>query len=140
MDPVSLITTAIVTGAALGLAETASQAVKDTYSGLKALIVRKFGSDSTPSKVIEAIEMDPDLERLRKRLAEALADVNAGELDELREVAQQLLDQAQEQSDHTAKYVTQIMGNVQGLVQANHAHVTMTFGQSTETGDTKAKP
>lgn len=140
MDPISLITTAIVTGAALGLAGTASQAVKDAYSGLKTLIVRKFGSDSTPSKAIEAIEIDPDSERLRKRLAEVLADANAGELDELRKAAQQLLDQAQEQSDHTAKYVTQIMGNVQGLVQANHAHVTMTFGQSPEAGETEAKP
>lgn len=140
MDPISLITTAIVVGAAVALKDTTTQAVKDAYSGLKALIIRKFGSDSVPSSIIEAIEIDPNSERLRKRLTEVLADANAGGLEELREAAQQFLDQAQEQSDHTAKYVTQIMGNVQGLVQANHAQVTMTFGQAQETGDSETKP
>ena len=38
MDPVSLIVTALATGAAAALKDTAGEAVKDAYSGLKSLL------------------------------------------------------------------------------------------------------
>lgn len=44
MEPVTLIVTALATGAALGFKESASAAVKDAYSGLKALAGRRLAS------------------------------------------------------------------------------------------------
>jgi hypothetical protein len=43
MEPISLLLTAIVSGAAAALEPTTKQAVKDAYEGLKALIKRKWG-------------------------------------------------------------------------------------------------
>ena len=42
MDPVTLILTALAAGAALGVKDTASAAVKDAYEGLKALVKKRF--------------------------------------------------------------------------------------------------
>ena len=42
MDPGTLIVTALALGAAAGLKATAEQAVKDTYSGLKRLIIDHY--------------------------------------------------------------------------------------------------
>jgi hypothetical protein len=45
MDPLAFIVTAIVAGAAVAAKDTAAQAVKDAYEGLKTLIKRKFGGE-----------------------------------------------------------------------------------------------
>ena len=42
MDPITLIVAALAAGAAAGLGDTASQAIKDAYAGLKGLIKRRF--------------------------------------------------------------------------------------------------
>ncbi len=51
MDPISLIETALVTGAATSAKDTASQAIKDAYSGLKMLLSRLF-ADKPKAQVI----------------------------------------------------------------------------------------
>ena len=38
MDPVTIIVSALVAGAAAGLQPTAEQAIKDAYNGIKALM------------------------------------------------------------------------------------------------------
>ena len=43
MDPITLIVSAVVAGAALAAKDVGVQAVKDGYAGLKKLIVSKFG-------------------------------------------------------------------------------------------------
>ena len=43
MDPISLIVAALAAGASAAVKDTAGQAVKDAYSGLKALVKRKLG-------------------------------------------------------------------------------------------------
>ena len=43
MDPITLIVSAVVAGAALAAKDVGVQAVKDGYEGLKKLIVSKFG-------------------------------------------------------------------------------------------------
>src|SRR5207253_2604035 len=42
LDPVTLITSALLGGASAGLKDTATQSVKDAYAGLKRLIHRRF--------------------------------------------------------------------------------------------------
>jgi hypothetical protein len=41
MEPVTLILTALGAGAALGVKDTASAAVRDAYEGLKGLVVER---------------------------------------------------------------------------------------------------
>src|ERR1700722_6846176 len=42
MDPVTLIVAALVAGAAAGLKDTASSAIKDAYNGLRGLVLRRL--------------------------------------------------------------------------------------------------
>jgi hypothetical protein len=42
MDPITLIVTALAAGAALGVKDAASSAVKDAYAGLKALVGKRL--------------------------------------------------------------------------------------------------
>jgi hypothetical protein len=43
MDPITLIVTALVAGAALGIQDTASAMVKDAYVNLKTLVKKRLG-------------------------------------------------------------------------------------------------
>ena len=70
MDP---ITTAIVAAAA----NLGATAVKDAYDGLKALIIRKFGSDSRVTEAVKGVEAQPASEGRTAVLAEEMAAVRA---------------------------------------------------------------
>lgn len=68
MDPITLIVTALVVGAAAGLSDTAAQAVKDAYAGLKSLIGRRYAAvDLVP------LEEQPAALDARAAVAEQLA-------------------------------------------------------------------
>jgi hypothetical protein len=54
MDPISIIVTALVTGAVAGLKPTAEQVVKDAYAGLKRLIKDRYERVS-----VEMLENEP---------------------------------------------------------------------------------
>jgi hypothetical protein len=77
MEPITLILTALVTGAA----KAAGDAVPDAYKGLKALIQKKFASQPKPeadkaAMVLEEHEKDPETYEaaLKKKLTEAGVD------------------------------------------------------------------
>ena len=70
VDPITIIVTALATGAAAGLKPTAAQAVKDAYAGLKSLIQRKLGTTAS----VDALESKPDSETKQSSVAEDLAD------------------------------------------------------------------
>jgi hypothetical protein len=59
MDPVTLIVTAIVAGAAAAAKPTAEQAVKDGYAGLRTLIRRKFANQGEVKDALEQVEKKP---------------------------------------------------------------------------------
>lgn len=96
MDPVTIIVTALVAGAAAGLKPTAEQAIKDAYATVKTLIQRKYEISS-----IEFLEQKPDSELERKSLAEDLTGVGADKDKELLDKAKSLLD-AVKTYDHLA--------------------------------------
>lgn len=93
MDPISLITTAIIVGIAAALKPTAEQAVKDAYVAMKTLIQDRYKLSLTdlehqqkPASQIyvirtslERLEVTRDLELLKKaqELLEAVALVDA---------------------------------------------------------------
>ena len=60
MDPITLIVTALVAGAALGAQDTVSAMVKDAYVGLKALARKRLGGGPGAELVLAKHEQDPE--------------------------------------------------------------------------------
>lgn len=66
MDEV-MVVTALVTGATVALRDTAGQVVKDTYNGLKSLLVESFNLSS-----IGALEKAPEDETFQQTVAKEI--------------------------------------------------------------------
>lgn len=124
MDPITLIVTALVAG----VANTANQAVKDAYNGLKTLILRKFADKPKAQEILEDHEQDP--ETYEKPLKKALTEAHLEEDQAILEAAQRVMALVQPQQAAMGKYNIQITGNVQGFAQGDHQQVTMNFGNA----------
>jgi hypothetical protein len=92
MDPVTLIVTALVAGAAKAAGKTAEQIVSDAYNGLKNLIKSKFGHDSTLASAVNVLEAKPDSADLQGLVKNQLEASKAAEDPEIKSAAQQLYD------------------------------------------------
>ena len=68
VDPITLVVTAVALGASAGLTDTATQAVKDAYSGLKTLLARRRVD-------VSGVERRPDSDAQRAALTETLTDI-----------------------------------------------------------------
>ena len=97
MDPISLIVTAMVAGAAAGAKPTAEKAVKDAYEGIKAFIKRKFEKVSG-----DVTEVDAPSEARREVLKEDLRKAGAGEDPDLLTQAKALLEVVSKMSSKEA--------------------------------------
>ena len=97
MDPITIIVTALVAGAAVGSKDVAGQAVKDGYAALRALLVHKFGGQTDVAGALEEVEKKPDSEARQGVLKEELATAKAGQDAEVVRQAQALLDLLKEQ-------------------------------------------
>jgi hypothetical protein len=87
MEPVTIIVTALATGAAAAAKSTVETAVKDAYAAFKALVRRKYGAvDVTP------IEAKPESEARRSVVAEDLQGAGAERDAELLQAAQALIE------------------------------------------------
>jgi hypothetical protein len=60
MDPITLIVGALAAGAALGISDTASSAIKDAYAGLKALVRKRLGGRPDAELVLAKHEQAPE--------------------------------------------------------------------------------
>jgi hypothetical protein len=70
MDPIlTSIVAALVAGATAKAKDVASQAIMDTYKGLKNLLIRKLGKGGA----VQSVEDEPESESARSTLVEALA-------------------------------------------------------------------
>jgi hypothetical protein len=102
MDPITLIVTALAAGAAAGLTDTVSQAVKDAYAGLKGLIARKY-TKAAPS--VDQLEAAPESKARRGVVEEDLGKTAAaGDVEVLRQ-AQALLDAVQKYAPDAARTI-----------------------------------
>jgi hypothetical protein len=110
MDPVSLIETALVTGAAASAKDTASQAVKDAYTGLKSLLSRLFADKPNAQVILDEHEADPQTYKkpLKKLLTEAYADQYA----DLLAAAEHLMTLVQPQQIGTGNITIQNTGTM----------------------------
>lgn len=90
MEPISaIIVTALAAGAAAGLTDAASQAVKDAYAGLKDLIKRRFAKAAAG---VDVLENDPASEDLRAFADKQLAASGAADDPDVQALARALLD------------------------------------------------
>lgn len=100
MDPISIIVTALVTGAATALKPVAEQAIKDAYAGLKRLIQQKYGRVD-----VAVLETDPASKARQAVVQEDLAKAGAGQDEELIRKAKALLDAIQIHAPNVPKAV-----------------------------------
>lgn len=108
MDPITLIVTALAAGAALGLKDTASSAVKDAYAGLKALVKKKLVGRPDAEVVLTRHEQVP--ETWRAPLMAELDDAGLGHDSDLVAAAQALMKLVDEAGAQAGKYTVDVRG------------------------------
>ena len=91
MDPITIIVSALVAGAAAGVTSVAEEGVKDAYNELKALIQRKFGDKGDVGPAVEQVDKKPDSPGRQQVLKEELAAADAGQDADVLKAAQDLL-------------------------------------------------
>ncbi|MDJ0900081.1 MAG: hypothetical protein QNJ55_14855 [Xenococcus sp. MO_188.B8] len=124
MEPISLILTALVAGAA----KAAGDAAPDAYKGLKALIKRRFESQgkSASATILDMYEKKP--EKTKPLLEDELTEAGADKDEEIIKLAQKLMEQLNPQEAAEGKFSVQISGGtVQGLTQQNTGTITQNF-------------
>ena len=93
MEPVTAtIVAALVAGAVAATKDVAAQAIRDAYSGLKSLIVRKLGDKADIEDAVEKVEAKPDSKARQAVLEEELETAKASEDAEVMKVAKALLE------------------------------------------------
>ena len=129
MDPVTLILTALAAGAALGVKDTASAAVKDAYEGLKALVKNRFTGRRDGELVLARYEEAPD--SWEGPLAAELTGVGAAADVELVAAAQAVMRLVDEAGSRAGKYNVQVHGG-QGVQVGDGNIQHNTFGVASD--------
>jgi hypothetical protein len=127
MEPISLILGALAAGAVAGAQATASEAVKDSYQGLRTLIQRKLADKPSAEIVLAKHEEKPEVwqEPLKAELIEAAADQDQAIIN----AAEKLMALVNQNPKQAAmgKYINQAE-KIQGVVQGEQENVTLNFG------------
>jgi hypothetical protein len=77
VEPISLIVSALVMGAAAAAKEVGGQMLQDAYSGLKRLIVDRYKREGALQALHEELQEDPSAETQRKALEASLTKAGA---------------------------------------------------------------
>jgi hypothetical protein len=121
MDPITLIVTALVAGAAVAAKDVGGQALKDVYAGFKALVIRKFGGKGGGQAAVEQVEQTPDSQPWQGALKDALSKTDAANDNDLAKQAQALLALLKQHDAGTvATYSATVIGSG-GLAQGTGA-------------------
>jgi len=126
MDPVSMVLAALSAGAIAATKDTASQAVKDAYAGLKALAKKRFAGKPQAEMALAEYENDPDT--WQKPLQRSLVETGADQDEALVQQGQQGLKLVNPQLASKSKYNVQI-GEGKGIIIGDNAQVTQTYGE-----------
>jgi hypothetical protein len=108
MDPITLIVTALAAGAALGITDTASSAIKDAYAGLKALVRKRLGGRPGAELVLARHEQAP--QTWRAPLMAELDEAGAGHDTDLVAAAEALMHLVDEAGARAGKYTVDVRG------------------------------
>jgi hypothetical protein len=126
MEPVTLVVAALGAGLVAMTQAVFSESAKDAYQSLKSHLSRRFAGNAKHQEALAAFEADP--EGKAKELAAAVSESKAHEDPAVKEAANSLLAETDPDGQARSKYQMLIKGNVQGVVQGDHADVTMNFG------------
>jgi hypothetical protein len=124
VDQVTLIEAAMAAGAARGVSDTASQAVKDAYATLKAKVNGWFGG--SPSKDLVLVEHEKDPGTWQAPMTAALAETGAAADPAVVEAAQALMALLDAAGTQSGKYLVDLRG-AQGVQVGDHNTQTNTF-------------
>ncbi len=127
MDPVTVIVTALASGAGSGVKDAASSAVKDAYNGLKALASRVLAGRKKGELVLAEHEQAPEV--WAKPLAEELRAAGAAGNADLLAAAQLLLGLLDAAGTAAGKYLVTIQ-NSQGVQVGDHNTQTLNLGRT----------
>lgn len=135
MEPVSLIVGALVAGAGAGVTETASQAVKDAYAGLKRLLGARFAGHSSAEVALTEHESDP--ETWEAPLVKALTATGADRDEAIVAAAHELLGLVDPEGAAVGKYTVDLRGasNVQVGDHNRQFNLTGTYVEGNVTHD-----
>ena len=100
MDPLTMITTALVVGATAALQETAGQVVKDAYAAFKGFLVERYGGAKTAVELVEEDLSDADSQKV---LTTRLGKTEAGSDEEILRRAQELIEVVQRHAPQTGE-------------------------------------
>jgi hypothetical protein len=128
MDP---ITTAIVAAVPAIAAGLVTDAVKDAYAGLKAILTRKWGAASAVGKALGELEAHPDSQPCKTMLQKEISRSKANDDVEVLRAVEKLVDalKAAGATTHDGSNVAISGGTVQGIVGAHNVNVgTISFG------------
>jgi len=125
MDPVTLIVTALASGAGSGLKDAASSAVADAYNGLKALAARALAGRKKGELVLAEHEQAPEV--WEKPLAEELRAAGAADNADLVAAAELLMSLMDAAGTAAGKYRV-VVQNSQGIQVGDHNTQTLNFG------------
>jgi hypothetical protein len=124
VDPVSLIVAALAAGAVAGAQNTATDAVKDAYTGLKELVRRRLSGRMASEKALAQHDDSPL--QAREALEAELVAVGAGDDAAVVDAAQRLMALLDPTGTQTGKYVVDLRG-AQGVQVGDHNTQTNTF-------------
>jgi hypothetical protein len=124
MDPVTLIVTALAAGAALGVKDAASSAVKDAYGALKALVKKRLAGRPDGELVLARHEQAPGT--WQTPLEAELTAAGAGSDAELVAAAKTLMDLADAAGARAGKYTVDARGS-QGVQIGDRARQRNVF-------------
>jgi hypothetical protein len=108
VDPVSLVLNALASGAARGVADSASDAVGAAYGRLKRLIADRFAGNKSAEVALSEHAADPDT--WQAPLAKALAATGASADDSVLAAAQQLMELLDAAGARAGKYDVDLRG------------------------------
>ncbi len=126
MDPITLILSALVAGATAAAKETATEAVKDAYHGLRALIRSKFSGKPDAETALGGYEKKPEV--WKEPVKDALTETAADKDEAILKAAQALLAEADPQGHAQGRYNVQFSGPVYGPTIGEKNIVTNNFG------------
>jgi|SRR5215213_3213840 len=129
MDPITFtaIVAALSAGVATGAGKVVETAVVDSYNGLKGALKRRFGNDSDVVEAVYKLEQKPDSEDDKIALQRKMEAARADEDPDIRQAAQQLLEQLQMQP-----------GGEQHIQHAHGSYIAQADRGSTATVDNRS--
>ena len=117
IDPISLIITALVAGATAAAKDTAEQANKDVYKGLKDLIKKKFIDDSFGQGIVDG--KPEEIKQVEGLLKDKLAQSGADKDVEIIKLAQELLEKENSEESAAGKFIIKAQDSNIGVVGDN---------------------